>query len=270
MKKCTIFYNEDKANAVSYYKKIKEFLEKEGVKILLKNEIEDADFAIVIGGDGTLLRATQTIIKNKDIVVIAVNAGTLGFLTEINPEESIEICKSYLNGDYNIDERGLLDIIIDGEKKSALNEVVFSNGGMAKKPVKIGAYACERKINCYKGDGVIISTPTGSTAYSLSAGGPIISPYLDAILITPIAPHNLTTRPIVVDTKFPINIKVEDELGSDRKSVVIVDGEFWTEITRKNNIQVVYSDIRLKLLSPKERNYYSVLKQKLKWGENLC
>lgn len=270
MKKCVIFYNEEKKNAVINYEKIKDFLQGENVEILSAFDIKNADFAVVIGGDGTLLRATKKIIQNKDIVVIAVNAGNLGFLTEIKAEEGIEACKSYLQGDYDIDSRGLLDITINGETKNALNEVVISNGGMARKPVRIGMYSKRGKINCYRGDGVIISTPTGSTAYSLSAGGPIISHYLDAVLITPIAPHNLTTRPIVIDTKNNICVKVEEELGSERECFAIVDGEMWKKVTKEDRIEVKYSEKRLKLLLSKNRNYFSVLKEKLKWGDNLC
>lgn len=270
VKKCVIFYNEDKNFAVENYKKIKDFLIEKNIKILSHHDIEEADFAVVIGGDGTLLRATQKIIKNENIVVIAVNAGSLGFLTEIKAEEGIDACISYLNGDYEIDYRGLLDVCINDEKKTVLNEVVFSNGGMARKPVKIGFYSDMGKINCYRGDGVIISTPTGSTAYSMSAGGPIISHYLDALLITPIAPHNLTTRPIVIDVKRKISVKVEEEAESDRESFVIADGEYWKKIARDDKISVKYSDKKLKLFLPKNRNYYSVLKEKLKWGDNLC
>ena len=270
MKKCVIFYNEEKAAAVINYKKIKDFLERENVEILSSSHVQEADFAVIIGGDGTLLRAAKTIIKNENIIVIAVNAGSLGFLTEIKAEEGIGACASYLSGDYEIDYRGLLDVWINGEKKNALNEVVFSNGGMARKPVRTGFYSDKGKINCYRGDGVIVSTPTGSTAYSLSAGGPIISHYLDAVLITPIAPHNLTTRPIVIDIKREISVKVEDEAESGRESFVIIDGEFWKKIDREDEIRIKYSDKKLRLLLPKNRNYYSVLKEKLKWGDNLC
>ena len=270
MKKCVIFYNEEKPIAVENYKKVKDFLKRENTEILSVSDVEKADFAVVIGGDGTLLRATQKIMKNENIVVIAINAGSLGFLTEIKAEEAVSACKMFLLGDYEIDYRGLLDICVNGEEKIALNEIVFSNGGMARKPVRIGLYSEKGKINCYRGDGVIISTPTGSTAYSLSAGGPIISHYLDAILITPIAPHNLTTRPIVIDVKRKIYAKVEEEPDSDRESYVIVDGESWRQIGREDKITVKYSDKKLKLLLPKNRNYYSVLKEKLKWGDNLC
>lgn len=270
MKKCVIFYNDEKAIAVINYKKIKDFLESEGVCVLSAENIEEADFAVVIGGDGTLLRATHKIIKNKNIVVIAVNAGSLGFLTEIKIDEGVEACKMYLSGDYEVEHRGLLDVWINDEKRIALNEVVFSNGGMARKPVKIGLYSDKGKINCYRGDGVIVSTPTGSTAYSLSAGGPIISHYIDAVLITPIAPHNLTTRPIVIDIKRDIRVIVEEEADSDRESYVIIDGESWTRIDREDKIRVKYSEQKLKLLLPANRNYYSVLKEKLKWGDNLC
>ena len=148
--------------------------------------------------------------------------------------------------------------------------MVFSNGGMARRPVRIGLYSEKGKINCYRGDGVIISTPTGSTAYSLSAGGPIISHYLDAMLITPIAPHNLTTRPIVIDIKREICVKVEDGQETGRESFVIADGDTWKQIGKNDKITVTYSDKKLKLLCPKNRNYYSVLKEKLKWGDNLC
>lgn len=274
MKKCVIFYNEDKSSAVICYNKIKNFLKNENksenVEIISKDFIEEADFTIVIGGDGTLLRATQKIIKNENIIVIAINAGSLGFLTEIKTDEGITACKSYLSGNYKIDSRGLLDIWVNGEKRSVLNEAVFSNGGMARRPVKIGLYSDKGKINSYRGDGVIISTPTGSTAYSLSAGGPIISHYLDAMLITPIAPHNLTTRPIVIDIKREIFVKVEDDIESNRESYIIIDGESWKKINKNDIIKVKYSDKKLKLLCPENRNYYSVLKEKLKWGDNLC
>ena len=270
MKKCVIFYNEEKKSAVLYYNQIKDFLEEEGVLILSSCDIKKADFAVVIGGDGTLLRASQKIIPNENIVVIAVNAGSLGFLTEVKGEEGVEACRNYLSGNYEIDSRGMLDIWVYGEKRTVLNEAVFSNGGMARRPVKIGLYSDKGKINSYRGDGVIISTPTGSTAYSLSAGGPIISHYLDAVLITPIAPHNLTTRPIVIDIKREICVKVEDETGSGRESFVIADGESWKKITKDDEIKVKYSDKKLKLICPKKRNYYSVLKEKLKWGDNLC
>ncbi len=270
MKKCVIFYNEEKSSAVICFNKVKKFLTEENVEILSENCIEKADFAVIIGGDGTLLRAAQKIIKNENIIIIAVNAGSLGFLTEVKADEAVDTCKLYLSGKYNIDSRGLLDIWVNGEKRSVLNEAVFSNGGMARRPVKIGLYSDKGKINSYRGDGVIISTPTGSTAYSLSAGGPIISHYLDAVLITPIAPHNLTTRPIVIDIKREIYVKVEDDPESKRESYIIADGDSWKKITRDDDIKVRYSDKKLKLLCPENRNYYSVLKEKLKWGDNLC
>lgn len=267
MKKCVIFYNENKTKAIEIYERIVKFLNSKKITVLSKENIKEADFAIVIGGDGTLLRASKEIIKKENLLTIAINAGSLGFLTEIKEEEAIKICEDYLNDEFLIDKRGILKLEINGEEFYALNEVVISNGGMGKKLISLDLNCEMGNINTYRGDGVIISTPTGSTAYSLSAGGPIISHYLDAILITPIAPHNLSNRPIVIDSKRIVEIDIKEK---EIENYIIVDGDSIKKVSPTDKIIIKYSDKKLNLLLPKERNYYSILKEKLKWGENLC
>ncbi|MDP0489205.1 MAG: NAD(+)/NADH kinase [Fusobacterium sp. JB021] len=266
-KKCVIFYNKEKIKAIEMYHKIIDFFQKNKVLILSPDDILEADFAIVIGGDGTLLRASKQIILKKNLITIAINAGNLGFLTETKLDEGLDACKNFLEGKYKIEKRGILEITINSEKFYALNEVVFSNGGMGKRLTSLDLFCDIDRINRYKGDGVIIATPTGSTAYSLSAGGPILSHYLQAILITPIAPHNLTSRPIVIDSKR--QVRVEHVKGYDR-CFIIVDGEMVRQIEEDDKIEIKYSEKTLNLFSYENRNYYSVLKEKLRWGDNLC
>lgn len=265
--KCVIFCNKTKAKAVEIYTDLKNFLKEKNVTLLSKHEIDKATFTIVIGGDGTLLRASKEIIKKTNLPVIAINAGSLGFLTEIKELEARDICQSYLDKNYKIYSRGLLEITINDDSYNVLNEIVISNGRLDKRLISVDIFADSGKINTYTGDGVIIATPTGSTAYSLSAGGPIVSYHLDAIIITPISPHNLSTRPIILSSQEVLYAKVNH---NDINNFLMIDGDFVKKLTVNDKITISYSDKKLNLILPKERNYYSVLKEKLKWGDNLC
>ncbi len=142
----------------------------------------------------------------------------------------------------------------------------MAKGGILQKLIRIRASG-EHYINTYRADGLIVATPTGSTGYSLSAGGPIIRPNLDVLLITPIAPHNLSTRPIIVDGNEEISLKLE---GRDNSAYVAVDGDDIIEVSRDDVVKIRYSNKKLKLVLPKSRNYYSVLREKLKWGDKIC
>ncbi|NME36465.1 MULTISPECIES: NAD(+)/NADH kinase [Fusobacterium] len=264
--KCVIFYNSNKAKAVEIYTELKKFLKERGVTLLLPNEIEEATFSIVIGGDGTLLRASKEIIKKDNIPVIAINAGSLGFLTEIKEIEARKICENYLNKDYEICKRGLLELKINNDVYNVLNEIVISTGRLDKKLMSVDIFTDRGKVNTYIGDGVIIASPTGSTAYSLSAGGPIVSYRLDAFIITPISPHNLSTRTIILSSDEIIKAKVN---YSDINNFLMIDGDFIKKLTMEDDIEIKYSNKKLNLVLPKDRNYYSVLKEKLKWGDNL-
>lgn len=258
-----IIYNEDKPLATELYLEYKKYLEEKNIEVLDRNQIENGDFVIVIGGDGTLLRASKTIIKNENIDVFAVNAGSLGFLTEIKKEEFKSTFENYLDGKYITEERVLLKVKYGDEIHHILNEVVVSKNNALSKLIHIRVEVGDITLFTLKADGIIVATPTGSTAYSLSAGGPILSPSLEVVLLTPLAPHNLTTRPIVLSTKE--NIKIS--LLSGDVADIILDGDISKKLTNDNKIELYSCNKKIRLVLPKNRNYYSVLHDKLKWSE---
>jgi len=262
-KKVCIIYNTSKKDAIKFYKISKEFFESHGVQV--QEEIEGSSFVVVIGGDGTLLRASRNIAKHEKFV-IAVNMGSLGFITDVRRIEALKVYKEVLEDDYELEERHMLKVEVRGKTYIGLNEVVLAKGAIMQTLIRI-RLSGEHYINTYRADGLIISTPTGSTGYSLSAGGPIVRPNLNVLLITPIAPHNLSTRPIIVDGKEELTLQLKEE---EREAYITVDGSDFIKITQKDIIKVKYSDKKLKLVLPKSRNYYSILREKLKWGDNIC
>ncbi|WP_047384591.1 NAD(+)/NADH kinase [Cetobacterium sp. ZWU0022] len=264
--KGTIVYNDNKNEAIKLYQELLGFFKEKKIEIVPIENIMDADFAVVIGGDGTLLRASKTLIKNKRIDIFAVNAGSLGFLTEIKVEEFRPTFDNYLKGLVKIESRHLLEVVIKDEKIDVLNEVVISKKMASSKILNIEMSTENTKICNYKADGIIIATPTGSTAYSLSAGGPIVMPQIEAIVVTPLAPHNLATRPIIISGKERLILT----LNPEQKGSIIVDGENEREIEKGEEIQVYYSHKKINLILPEGRDYYGILRDKLKWGDNLC
>lgn len=266
MKKAIIIYNRTKSEAFEFYKQTKLFLEEKGVELLEDKQISIADFMIVLGGDGTLLAASKRV-THYDIPIIAINLGSLGFLTEIRKEEAFEIIENFLKGNYQFENRKFLEISLNNEKYYCLNEVVLSKGGLNMRMVSMNLYADDIFVNNYKADGVIISTPTGSTAYSLSAGGPIINPNLNLMTITPIAPHTWSARPIIVDGYTKLGIESTDR---DRELHLILDGQVNLTMTENDSLEIKMSQKNLILVKPESRNYYQILREKLKWGDNLC
>lgn len=266
MKKICIIYNEKKISAIDIFKDIKKYLEDKAIKILSQKELENADFVIIIGGDGTLLRAFQKI-KNKNSKIIAINAGTLGFITEIRKEFYKNILDDILNSDINIEERHFLEIKIGDKIYEALNELYLTKDNIKRNIVNSEIYVEGKILSEFKGDGVILSTPTGSTAYSLSAGGPIVTPELKLFLITPIAPHNLNTRPLILSGDLEITLNI---VSPSEQAYITIDGNIHHKINSKDKIEIKYSKETLKLVIPKNRNYFEILREKLKWGENLC
>ena len=192
--------------------------------------------------------------------------GSLGFLTDIRRIEALQVFEDVLMGNYKLEERYMLEVEVNNKKYIGLNEVVMAKGGVMQTLVRIRVTG-EHYINTYRADGLIVATPTGSTGYSLSAGGPIIQPNLNVFLITPIAPHNLSTRPIIVDGKEEITLKLEEK---ERSAYVAIDGDDIIKVDKNDVVKVRYSDKKLKLVLPKSRNYYSVLREKLKWGDKIC
>ncbi len=249
------------------------FLDSEVVSLLSKKPIEKEqihpllDLIIVFGGDGTMLSVAR-LVGGNNIPILGINLGGLGFITEINKDELYEAFDMVLAGKYCIEERIMLNAIVyRNEQRIAdflvLNDVVINKGTLAR-IIDLETYINKVYVTKFKSDGLIISSPTGSTAYSLSAGGPILYPTLNCIIITPICPHTLTHRSIVVPDSFVIEVV----LGSDIEDVVLtLDGQVGFSLKRADKVEVVKSDFKTKIMIPPERDYFQVLRKKLKWGE---
>lgn len=222
---------------------------------------------IVLGGDGTMLSVAR-LVGEKGIPILGINLGGLGFITEVNREEIFEAVEKVLSGNCSVEDRIMLSAFVyRHEEKIAdfivLNDVVVNKGALAR-IIDMETYVNKSYVATFKADGLIISTPTGSTAYSLSAGGPILYPTLNSIVITPICPHTLTNRPIVLPDDFTIEIKMRSE---SEDVFLTLDGQVGFSLKKNDMIVVRKCDFTTKLLIPCERDYFQVLRTKLKWGE---
>jgi NAD+ kinase len=227
------------------------------------------DLLIVIGGDGSLLSATHAVV-NHEIPVLGINRGSLGFLTDIHPTELTKI-KAILNGEYILEKRFLLTASIElhGKKlgtDDALNEVALIPN-MTPHMIEFEIYIDDTFVCSQNSDGLIIATPTGSTAYALSGGGPILHPQLDAIVLVPMFPHTLSSRPIVVEGNQKINIIVSpNNTTSPRLSC---DGQAYITTPAGSHITICKKPQALHLIHPLDYNYYEALRSKLHWGKKL-
>jgi NAD+ kinase len=225
------------------------------------------DLIVVLGGDGTMI-ATSRMMGDYDVPVLGINYGTLGYLAEFRVEEMFPALESILAGDYRIDTRVRLavDLIRDEEilmHSRALNDVVINKSALAR-IIEIEARMDGHLISGFRADGLIISTPTGSTAYNLSAGGPVIYPSMNALVITPICPFTLSDRPIVV----PDNALIELRLRTPKQEVVLtLDGQVGVPIQPEHRVLIRKSRTTFKIVQPKNRNYFEVLREKLRWGK---
>lgn len=222
---------------------------------------------IVLGGDGTLLSAARAI-AGRDIPLFAVNLGSLGFLTAITVEQLYPELERTLRGEHRIGRRGMLHCeVLRGEETvasyEALNDVVLTKMALAR-VIDLDVYWDRHHVCRYKADGLIISTPTGSTAYSLAAGGPIIFPQVDALTITPICPHMLTNRPVILPDSGEITIRAGSE---DEEIYLTVDGQVGQPLKRGDLVVCRRSAHTLQLVRPPKMLFFDVLRQKLKWGE---
>lgn len=228
---------------------------------------EMSDLIVAIGGDGTLLSAAR-VVGTSGVPILAVNMGSLGFITDITLEDLYPVLESVLSGDFEYDERMMLVCHIHrlGERVAnytVLNDVVINKGALAK-IIDIQTFVDDLYLTTFKADGLIISTPTGSTAYSMSAGGPIVYPNMQCILITPICPHTLTNRPLVLpDTKV-----VKAELTTRETDILLtLDGQVGFGLREDDIIEVKKSESPLKLIKTPFKDFFDVLRTKLKWGE---
>jgi NAD+ kinase len=228
---------------------------------------EGCDLMIVLGGDGTLLSAVRAI-GRREIPLFPVNLGGLGFLTAITVDELFPELERALRGEHRVAKRKLLnsEVMRDGKTIAtfdALNDAVLTKSDIARM-IDLDVYVDDQLVCAYKADGLIISTPTGSTAYSLSAGGPIIFPSVPAICLTPICPHMLTNRPVLVPETSRIRVISR---GPDESVYLTIDGQVGTPIRERDTIVCHSSQYALHLIRPPRQMFFDVLRQKLKWGE---
>jgi NAD+ kinase len=230
----------------------------------------EVDLIVAVGGDGTMLHAARGAAVHG-VPLLGINRGRLGFLTDVSPTRMTETIKTVLSGDYVAEERLMLEAKISSTNNLygpmlALNDVVLKSaytGHMQDFRTSVnGEY-----VNTHGGDGLIIATPTGSTAYALSCGGPIIQPDVDALVIAPIAPHTLSDRPLVVRSSSQIEVLIEPRPEFQDSAEVACDGEILGEMSHNEKLTIQLAKETVQLIHPREQSYYELLRSKLNWGQ---
>jgi NAD+ kinase len=225
------------------------------------------DMIIVLGGDGTMIGVAR-LVAEKGIPILGVNIGGLGFLTAVSRDELYEVLDRVLVDDCHVEERIMLSACVLRHSECiaeyiVMNDVVVNKGALAR-IIDLETYVNSTYISTFKADGLIVSTPTGSTAYALSAGGPILYPTINSIVLAPICPHTLTNRPIVL----PDDVKIEIMLRSLNEDVFLtLDGQMGFSLRQNDIIEVKKSQYKARLYIPCERDYFEIIRTKLKWGE---
>jgi NAD+ kinase len=226
----------------------------------------DVDLMLVLGGDGTMI-ATARMIGDHEVPVLGVNYGGLGYLAEFRIEELYSALESILSGNYRLDKRVMLAVEMLRDEASittnrVLNDVVINKSALAR-IIEIETFFNGQFVNSFRADGLIVSTPTGSTAYNLSAGGPVIFPSMNAVVVTPICPFTLSNRPIVV----PDDAEIELILKTDQEEVALtLDGQVGFPLKVEDRVKIRKSRTTFNLIQPSNRNYFDVLRDKLRWG----
>jgi len=249
------------------------YLKKSGVTVLAEDGLEEKingvtafsraqeppEVVVSLGGDGTLLRGVQYAIQWR-VPLLGINMGRVGFLSEIEPEAMREALDALISGDYTLEERSLLQVASGGERWLALNDVVVSRGGYARL-ISVTTTVDDETAGRYHADGVIIATPTGSTGYSLSAGGPVISPRVDCMVITPVCAHSLQHRPVIVDGSAMIRLM----LGSDAEQTASlqVDGQSRSRLTAGGTVTVCKAQETIRLIRLKPGRFFQLVRDKL-------
>ena len=227
--------------------------------------VEEADLIISLGGDGTMLVAAKEAIL-RNIPILAINMGSLGYLAEVKPQNAVKMLQDYENGNYKTEERAFLEVKYEDNVFYALNELVITKGGHEAHLIQVEVYSNDIFVNKYRADGIIVATPTGSTAYSLSAGGSIVHPGLNALSITPLAPQSLTARPIIVNGCEVLSFKATSR---DDAVHLNIDGNQWFQIQENDLVTARLSKKKIRIIKPINSDYYSILRQKLKWGDSV-
>lgn len=274
-----VFYNEVKPEAVRNMKAVVALLRARGVRVWLgkdaatREKLRLADIAVALGGDGTMLRAAR-ILAPLSIPLLGVNSGGLGFLSGTDAHEFKRDCDRILRGEFVLEERWMIAVEVwRGERRRfgphiALNDCVIRCGDQAR-AISLRTRSAERFVADYFGDGLIISTPTGSTAYALAASGPIVDPSLDVLLIAPICPHTLAQRPLIVPAACPFTVTLATRHAHEDAPRVLMslDGQLGCALKVDDEVRISRYDKPFKLLLNPKRSYFEILRRKLKWGE---
>ena len=225
----------------------------------------EVDFLLCFGGDGTLISGVR-IFSDPSVPVLGVHLGGLGFLAQITPEVLIDKLESVKKNEFKIQDRLVLSAKISGNEDLyyAVNDFVVQNE-TSFRVTSLSLFIDNQHVSDYKSDGIIISTPTGSTAYSLSSGGPIVQPDVFSIVVTPIAPHSLTSRPLVLPSNVEVEFRFSEESENDLK--LIADGQNIINFTKGSTVKLSQANRHLKFITFKDYNYYETLKNKMIWGK---
>ena len=227
---------------------------------------EHVDLVLVLGGDGTLLAVADIVAQSScNVPILGVNFGSLGFLTEITRPELFSSLEAATQGGGELDERMMLCGQIGHQRQVALNDIVFTRMALSRM-VDLDVPVGDQFVTAVRSDGLIIASPTGSTAYNLSAGGPVVHPAMDAIVLTPIAPHTLTHRPIVIPATREVRIRPSSG-NAGAEIYVTFDGQRGFPVHEGDEVRVTRASKPIRLVRATSRNYFEVLREKLKWGE---
>jgi NAD+ kinase len=226
---------------------------------------EEADLVLVLGGDGTLLAVADILGQNaQDVPILGVNFGSLGFLTEITRPELLTTLAAAVRGEVEHDERMMLCGRARAEARVALNDIVFTRTALSRM-VDLDVTVGDQFVTSFRSDGLIVATPTGSTAYNLSAGGPVVHPAMDAIVLTPIAPHTLTHRPIVIPAEREVRVRAASG-NAGAEIYITFDGQHGFALHEGEEVSITRAAKPIRLIRAANRNYFEVLREKLKWG----
>ena len=282
LKKVGVYAKKNHPDAEQLALTICERLKREKIEVLLEDSLAEqigqiigyageeipaqVDLIIVLGGDGTLISVARQV-GELNVPILGINLGRLGFLTEVTRDELPEMLDRVILGDYEVSDRMMLDAIIHRSGKEAgkytvLNDVVINKGALAR-IIDMETYVDGRHLSTYKADGLIISTPTGSTGYNLAAGGPIVFPEINSLVISPICPHMLTNRPIMVWSRSVIEIKIN---FADDVVFFTADGQVGRKLLPGDVVEVRRSEARTRLVTSPSKDYFEILRTKLSWG----
>ncbi len=284
MKVVAIYENTDKQEAIDCAARAAEVLVNLGVDCVVRPSLQPflqghitgsvkiaevrefdkiADIVISFGGDGTLLTAAREMLMS-DVPIMGFNVGKLGFLAEYSVKQLEENITDVINGKFRLVDRAVIETTFRGETYFALNDFVIEKRNSSKM-ITVTVFSNEHCVGDYRADGIVLTTPTGSTAYSLSCSGPIIAPSAKVLCITPISPHTLTLRPLVVPDSNEITFKLSDSGGG---VILVADGITICDLGTDDEIKFKLSDERVKLIKPQDSSYYGVLRNKLLWAAN--